>query len=295
MKAGSILDQVQTLVNSPSAVKPEGIVEVEKGATLDLSQYGADDKFQLGGTINVSGTLNVGEREVTGYPADFPKETGAVTYGTINFGGTLDVDDEATETYKDMVDNKPVYKFSTSGNLVGGGNIDENINVVGDRNLAEYKDIVLSPDNFILLTKPKDSLDKGDVYIKHKTIDETTQWGDVDMTFKADFGSMVPEGGSEEVADIIISNSVVGLSGDCSNYSGTVKLGENCIVAITPEDNEAPYDCPNVTATGKSYFDLGADTVVLQSGKTIDMRGGGHFVVDPNVTFTISGGAQVIC
>ena len=96
MKAGSVLDQVQTLVNSPSAVRPEGIIEVEKGATLDLSQH--EDIFQLGGTINVSGTVNVGEREVTGCPANYPDETGGMTYGTINFGGTLGLDAMAVGT-----------------------------------------------------------------------------------------------------------------------------------------------------------------------------------------------------
>ena len=92
MKAASDLERIQAMVSYPSAVGPEGIVTVEKGATLDLSQYGADDKFYLGGTINVSGTLKVGEREVTGCYADFPRETGEVTYGTINFGGTLGLD-----------------------------------------------------------------------------------------------------------------------------------------------------------------------------------------------------------
>ena len=92
LKAGDALDQIQAMVSYPSAVGPEGIVTVEKGATLDLSQHGTDDKFQLGGTINVYGTLNVGEREVTGCPADFPKETGEITYGTINVGGTLGLD-----------------------------------------------------------------------------------------------------------------------------------------------------------------------------------------------------------
>ena len=86
------------MVNLPSTVGPGSVVTVEKGATLDLSQHGAEDKFYLGSTINVSGTLNVGEREVTGYPADFPKETGVVTYGTINFGGTLGLDVMAVGT-----------------------------------------------------------------------------------------------------------------------------------------------------------------------------------------------------
>ena len=206
----------------------------------------------------------------------------------------MDVDAEATETYKDMVGGKQVYKFSTSGNLVGGGNIDENINVIGERNLAEYKEIVSDNSKFILLTKPKEFQGDGDVYIKHKTIDETTQWDDVGVEFKAGFGSMLPDDDSEEVADLVISNSMVSLSGDCSNYSGTVKLGENGIFGIPNSGNGTPWYCPNVTATGKSYFGTSRD-VVLQSGKTVDMSGGGHFVVSANVTFTISGGAKVIC
>ena len=90
LKAGDALDQIQMMVNLPSTVGPGSVVTVEKDAALDLSQH--EDTFQLGGRIDVYGTLNVGEREVTGYPADFPKETGVVTYGTINFDGTLGLD-----------------------------------------------------------------------------------------------------------------------------------------------------------------------------------------------------------
>ena len=62
LKAASALERIQELLNLPSTVPPGGVVTVEKGATLDLSKNG--DTFQLGGTINVYGTLNVGEREV---------------------------------------------------------------------------------------------------------------------------------------------------------------------------------------------------------------------------------------
>ena len=257
-------------------IVPKGnTITVEYGGTLDISGHTESKPLELGGTIEVFGTLNVGTASVVGHNG---------IYGSIETGTQLIQDSEATEKYSQLAET--VYSLSPGGEIVGGDNIDPQIDVCDKPcDLEKYPEIMANPENMLLLKRRKGS----------DRIVNCTTFRD---PFSAKLSSALDDDANEEPVDIhVFSKSATQVFDfDSSNYDGTIVLHDGVTLYAMSETKDTIVLPKKMKVVDNSIGALViyTDSVLPENG-LIDFSQSGGVMIDNGHTLVISKGATLKC